>query len=70
MPVGRMLIILGLVLVAAGVMVTLAGRLPIPFGRLPGDIRIQGRNSSFYFPLTTYLIVSAVASLILWLVRR
>ena len=70
MPLGRMLIILGLVLVAAGVVVTLAGRSPIPFGRLPGDIRIQGKNSSFYFPLTTCLILSAVASLVMWLLRR
>jgi hypothetical protein len=65
-----MLIILGLVLVAAGVLVTLAGRLPIPFGRLPGDLRIQGKNSSFYFPLTTCLLLSAAASLVLWLLRR
>jgi hypothetical protein len=70
MPLGRTLIVLGLVLVAAGVVVTLAGRSPIPFGRLPGDIRIQGKNSSFYFPLTTCLIVSAVASLAMWLLRR
>ena len=65
-----MLIMLGLVLVAAGVVVTLAGRSPIPFGQLPGDIRIQGKNSSFYFPLTTCLIVSAVVSLVMWLLRR
>ena len=70
MPLGRMLIVLGLVLLAAGVVVTLAGRLPIPFGRLPGDIRIQGKNSSFYFPLTTCLILSVAASLVMWLLRR
>ena len=70
MPLGRMLIVLGLVLVAAGIIVTLASRLPIPFGRLPGDIRIQGKNSSFYFPLTTCLLISAVVSLVMWLVRR
>ena len=70
MPLGRMLIILGVVLVAAGVMVTLAGRLPMQLGRLPGDIWIQGKNTSFYFPLTTCLIVSAVASLVLWVLRR
>ena len=70
MPLGRMLIVLGLVLVAAGVVVTLAGRLPIPFGRLPGDIRIQGKNSSFYFPLTTCILISVVASLVMWLLRR
>ena len=67
MPLGRTLIIVGLVVVAAGVVVTLV---PIPFGRLPGDIRIQGKNSSFYFPLTTCLIASAVASLVMWLLRR
>jgi hypothetical protein len=70
MPLGRMLIVLGLVLVVAGVVLTLAGRLPIPFGRLPGDIRIQGKNSSFYFPVTTCLLISAVASLVMWLLRR
>ena len=70
MPLGRMLIVLGLVLVAAGIIVTLASRLPIPFGRMPGDIRIQGKNSSFYFPLTTCLLISAVVSLVMWLVRR
>ena len=70
MPLGRMLIVVGLVLLAAGIVVTVAGRLPIPFGRLPGDIRIQGKNSSFYFPLTTCLIISAVASLVMWLLRR
>ena len=70
MPLGRMLIVLGLVLVTAGIIVTLASRLPIPFGRMPGDIRIQGKNSSFYFPLTTCLLISAVVSLVMWLVRR
>ena len=70
MPLGRMLIVLGLVLVVAGVVVTLAGRLPIPFGRLPGDIRIQGKNSSFYFPLTTCILISVVLSLVMWLLRR
>jgi hypothetical protein len=70
MPLGRTLIVVGLVLVLAGIVVTLAGRLPVQLGRLPGDIRIQGKNSSFYFPLTTCLILSAAASLVMWLLRR
>ena len=70
MPLGRVLIALGIVLVAAGLLVTFAGRLPVRLGRLPGDIYIHGKNSSFYFPLTTCLIVSAVASLVMWLLRR
>jgi hypothetical protein len=70
MPVGRMLIVIGLVLVAAGVLLTFAGRLPFRLGRLPGDIFVQGRNSSFYFPLVTCLILSVVFSLVMWIVRR
>jgi DUF2905 family protein len=70
MPLGRLLIIAGLLLVAAGVLVTLLGRLPIRLGHLPGDIEIRGRNSHFYFPLTTCLLVSAVLSLVMWLLRK
>ena len=70
MPLGRLLITLGIVLVAAGLLVTFAGRLPARLGRLPGDIYIHGRNSSFYFPLTTCIVFSAVFSLVLWILRR
>jgi Protein of unknown function (DUF2905) len=70
MPLGRMLIIAGLALVAAGVVVTLLGRLPIRLGHLPGDIEIHGKNSSFYFPLATCILISVVLSLVMWLFRR
>jgi len=70
MPLGRLLMIAGIVLLAAGLLFTVLGKLPIPFGRLPGDIRIQGKNSSFYFPLTTCLLVSVVLSLVMWLFKR
>jgi hypothetical protein len=70
MPLGRMLMIAGIFLLAAGLIVTVLGKLPIPFGRLPGDIRIQGKNSSFYFPLTTCLLLSVVLSLVMWLFKR
>ena len=65
-----MLIVAGIVLVVAGLLVTFAGRLPIKLGHLPGDIYIQGKNSSFYFPLTTCILLSVVLSLVMWLVRR
>ena len=70
MPLGRMLIIAGVMLVAAGVLVTLLGRLPVRLGHLPGDIEIHGKNSNFYFPLTTCILISVVASLVMWLWRR
>jgi hypothetical protein len=67
---GRMLIALGLILAAFGVLLTFAGRLPLRLGRLPGDIYIQGKHSTFYFPLVTCLILSALFSLVLWILRR
>ena len=67
---GRMFIIAGLVLLAVGLLYSLGDRLPIHLGRLPGDIRIQGKNSSFYFPLTTCLLLSGLISLVMWIFRR
>ncbi len=68
-PFGKALILLGFVLIAAGVLVWGFGRVPY-VGRLPGDIYIRRGNTSFYFPLTTCIILSIVASLILALLRR
>ena len=70
MPLGRFLISLGVLLVAAGALVLLLGRLPIRPGRLPGDIYIQGKNSTFYFPIVTCLLLSVVLSLVMWIFRR
>jgi hypothetical protein len=65
-----MLVIAGLILVGVGLLVTFAGRLPLRLGRLPGDIHIQGKNSTFYFPLMTCLLLSALASIVMWIFRR
>jgi len=70
MPLGRMLIVIGLILAGVGVLLNFAGRLPFRLGRLPGDIFIQGKNSTFYFPLMTCLILSALFSLVIWILRR
>ena len=70
MALGRMLIAIGLTLAGVGVLLTFAGRVPFRLGRLPGDIFIQGRNSTFYFPLVTCLILSALFSLVMWILRR
>ena len=65
-----MLIIAGAVLIVAGLLVTLGERLPIKLGHLPGDIEIRGKNGAFYFPIVTCLVLSAVLSLVLWLINR
>jgi hypothetical protein len=66
---GRLLIILGLTLAAAGLLLTFAGKIPL-IGKLPGDLRIERENFSFYFPLGTCLLLSLLLSLIFWLFRR
>jgi hypothetical protein len=70
MSPGRLLIALGIALVAVGLLVSFAGRLPVKLGHLPGDIYIHGRNSSFYFPVTTCILLSALISLVLWILRK
>ena len=70
MPLGRTLITLGLILVAAGVLLTFAGRLPFKLGRLPGDIVYRGKNTTFYFPLVTSILLSVILSLVLYFVNR
>jgi Protein of unknown function (DUF2905) len=66
---GRILITTGLVLVVIGLLFSFSDRLPLKLGRLPGDIYIHGKNSSFYFPLATCILLSALFSLVLWIFR-
>jgi hypothetical protein len=60
----RVLILLGLLLLLAGLAWPWLSRLP--FGRLPGDITIERENFSFYFPITTGLLLSLFLSVLLW----
>ena len=66
---GRMLIIIGAVLVVLGVLFAVDGRL-FGLGRLPGDIIIRRGNFTFYFPLTTSIILSLGLTVLLWLLRK
>jgi Protein of unknown function (DUF2905) len=65
---GWMLLVLGLVIAGIGLVWILAPSIPW-LGRLPGDIRIEGENFRFYFPLVTCLLLSAALTLVLLLVR-
>ena len=67
--IGRSLIILGIILIIAGVFLTLGGRLSW-FGRLPGDIVIEKKNFTFYFPITTSILISVILSIVLFLFFR
>jgi len=66
---GILLIAVGVIIVIVGLLVYFSDRIPL-IGRLPGDIRIQRENFTFYFPLATSIILSVVISLILYLIRR
>lgn len=62
--------LLGLLLVLLGVLLTWAPGLLGWFGHLPGDIRIERANGSFYFPLTSMIVISVVITLIVNLFFR
>lgn len=68
MSVSRLLIVLGIALVVVGLAWPWLARLGV--GRLPGDFAIRREGFSFYFPLTTSILVSLVLSLLFWLFRR
>jgi hypothetical protein len=67
---GRTLIFIGLALIVAGLIVMIGERLNIRVGRLPGDIVLRGKGSTFYFPILTSLLLSAILSLVMWLFQR
>ena len=68
--IARYLMIGGIVLFLIGGGVYLVAKFGIPLGRLPGDIRIEGENGSFYFPVTSLILVSVVLSILLNVITR
>lgn len=67
--IGKGLILLGVVLIVLGVLFSFAGKIPW-LGQLPGDLYIQKERFTFYFPLTTCLLLSLILTLVLYLFRR
>ncbi len=67
---GKLLMIFGIILFALGLLLTFSQRLPIRLGRLPGDIVYEKNGVSFFFPITTMILISALLSLAAWLVSR
>lgn len=69
---GRMMVFAGAALAAIGALVWFSARtggFPLRLGRLPGDIAVQGKHGSFYFPVVTCILLSVVLTLIMWLVQ-
>ncbi len=63
---GKLLIAVGMLIALAGVLVMLG----VPIGRLPGDISYRRGNATFYFPLTTSILVSVLLTLLFTFLRR
>ena len=70
MQVGRFLVLSGLGLVILGLTAMVLSKFNLPLGRLPGDLVWRGRNSVFYFPWVTCLLLSLLGTLLMWLIRR
>ena len=68
LAMSRILIIAGVLLVVAGLAWPWLSKLGL--GRLPGDIVVQREGFSLYFPIVTSLILSVIASVVFWLIRR
>lgn len=65
---GKLLMQLGLLLVVVGLLIHFGGKF-LPFGHLPGDIHVEGKHGSFYFPLMTSIVLSIVLSVLAHLFR-
>ena len=64
-PLGRMLIVLGLVIVGAGIALMFSDKIPF-LGKLPGDIHIRRENFQFLLPITSSIVISVLFSVVLW----
>ncbi|HMK50261.1 MAG TPA: DUF2905 domain-containing protein [Thermodesulfovibrionales bacterium] len=66
---GRVLVIIGIIVIVVGGLLLLSGKLPW-IGKLPGDILVQKKNFTFYFPLATSILLSLLLTLIFWLLGK
>lgn len=67
--IGKFLILVGILIILIGVLLLFAGKIPY-IGRLPGNIVIQKKNFTFYFPLATSILLSILITFILWILSR
>ncbi|HUA99770.1 MAG TPA: DUF2905 domain-containing protein [Terracidiphilus sp.] len=67
---GRVILGVGLLLVLIGAVLMFAGRLGVPLGRLPGDVVYRGKHMTVFFPIVTCIVISIVASVLMYLFSR
>lgn len=67
---GKILVFIGALVVIFGLVLMFSSRFHLPLGRLPGDFVYRGKNTTFYFPIVTSIVLSIVLSLIFYIVGR
>ena len=67
--IGKILILFGIILIGVGLLLIFFNKIPL-IGKLPGDILIQKKDFTLYFPLATSIILSIILSLIFWVFNR
>jgi hypothetical protein len=67
---GKIIVVIGIIMVIAGIILWLFGDKLNWIGNLPGDIKVKRENFSFYFPVTTMILLSIAISFIIWLIRK
>lgn len=67
--IGKYLIFTGIVFLVVGLLISFWDKIPL-LGKLPGDIKIEGKNFSFYFPVVTSIVISIIISIILYFFRK
>lgn len=68
-PLGKMLVVLGAVILLIGLFLMFFDRVPM-IGKLPGDIIIRRKNFTFFFPLTSMIVISLLLTLVLWIIGK
>ncbi|WP_162051873.1 DUF2905 domain-containing protein [Pontibacter pamirensis] len=69
-PIGKTIVVIGVLVVVVGLVIWLAGDKFSWFGHLPGDIRVEKKNMRFYAPITSMILLSILLSLLMWLFRK
>jgi hypothetical protein len=67
---GRVLLTLGALLLLIGAFFYFGGKLPFRLGRLPGNIVHEGKNTTFYFPIVSCVVLSVGLSFLFWLITK
>lgn len=68
--IGKSIIFIGIIIVIIGIIFIFSDKLPFNLGKLPGDISYKKENFSFYFPITTSILISIVLSMLFYIFSK